>query len=289
MPSHRKTRGDETAEPKRAALAVPRLQADEAITEQIKVGQELLQRQLRDEGSLRTLERDATTWREYTRTLLAGLFTSDEYLDEFSFFGSGVISVNQSLRESWQDEMNEIAESVRRLESIQKRLPLIREDSSVPRIAEPTLTNQRSVFVVHGQNEAVKQSVARFLEKLKLEAVILHEQANKGQTLIEKFEAHAQVGYAVVLLTPDDKGGLEADPPDKYKSRARQNVILELGYFIGKLGRGRVCALHMGDVELPSDIHGVAYVRYDATDAWKLSLAREMKAAGIDVDLNLVV
>jgi predicted nucleotide-binding protein len=100
----------------------------------------------------------------------------------------------------------------------------------------------------------MKESVARFLEKLDLRPIILHEQPNKGRTVIEKFEAHSDVGFAVVLLTPDDVGGL-ASSPDKLSRRARQNVILELGYFIGKLGRAKVCALYKEGVEIPSDIH----------------------------------
>lgn len=147
--------------------------------------------------------------------------------------------------------------------------------------------SSRTVFVVHGHDEAVKQSVARFLEKLDLSAVILHEQPNKGRTTIEKFEAHSDVGFAVVLLTPDDLGTV-ASSPHKLQQRARQNVILELGYFIGKLGRSRVCALYTEGVEIPSDIHGVVYIPYDTAGAWKVGLAKEISAAGIAVDMNRV-
>jgi predicted nucleotide-binding protein len=144
------------------------------------------------------------------------------------------------------------------------------------------ISDSRNVFLVHGRDDAVTESVARFLEKLDLHPIILHEQPNMGRTVIEKFEAHADVGFAVVLLTPDDVGGLAAD--GKLAPRARQNVILELGYFIGRLGRARVCALYVEGVELPSDIHGVLYVAYDA--GWRLKLAGEIRAAGISVDLN---
>ncbi|HYN15486.1 MAG TPA: nucleotide-binding protein [Terriglobales bacterium] len=219
--------------------------------------------------------------------MLKQLFTSTEYADEFSKFMGRVFYAGEPVPERWRKEQNQIAEYVRRLESIEKRLPLLKEDVSVPQITpSPDPETSRTVFVVHGHNDAVKQTVARFLEKLDLKPIILHEQANMGRTVIEKFEAHSSVGYAVVLLTPDDVGGLISAPPDKLKPRARQNVILELGYFIGKLGRGRVCALYMGDVELPSDIHGVLFVPYDASDSWQMKLARELKAAGIDVDLN---
>jgi predicted nucleotide-binding protein len=137
---------------------------------------------------------------------------------------------------------------------------------------------------VHGHDEALKQEVARYLEKLGLNAIILAEQPNGGQTLIEKLEAHAErASFAIVLLTPDDVGAVR-DPDPTYKPRARQNVIMELGYFIGLLGRARVCALHKGDIEKPSDILGVVYVAVEGD--WKLQLVREMKAAKLSFDTN---
>jgi predicted nucleotide-binding protein len=159
----------------------------------------------------------------------------------------------------------------------------------MPAVGREGLTvksDSRDIFLVHGRDDAVKESVARFLEKIDLHPVILHEQPNMGRTLIEKFEAHSSVCFAIVLLTPDDVGGLASER--KLSPRARQNVILELGYFIGKLGRALVCALYLEGVDLPSDIHGVLYVPYDAGGGWRLKLAAEIKAAGINVDLNCV-
>ena len=168
-------------------------------------------------------------------------------------------------------------------------LELMGVSETVPSVRRGAVikSDSRNVFLVHGHDDAMKESVARFLEKLDLRPIILHEQPNKGRTVIEKFEAHSDVGFAVVLLTPDDVGGL-ASSPDKLSRRARQNVILELGYFIGKLGRAKVCALYKEGVEIPSDIHGVLYVPYDAGNGWRLKLASEIKAAGLAVDLNLV-
>jgi predicted nucleotide-binding protein len=100
-----------------------------------------------------------------------------------------------------------------------------------------------------------------------------------------RLEHHLDVAFAVILLTPDDIGGVAMDPP-QLRSRARQNVVLELGLFIGALGRGRVCALHKGDLELPSDFDGVVYVPMDAAGGWRLLLAREMKQAGLAIDMN---
>lgn len=143
----------------------------------------------------------------------------------------------------------------------------------------------RKVFVVHGHDNEAKESTARFLEKLKLEPVILHEQASGGRTVIEKFEVFSEdVAFAVILLTPDDIGAASRDP-NNLRSRARQNVILELGYFLGRLGRTRVCALHRGNVELPSDYQGVLFVEQDDAGAWKAKLAQELVQAKISIDL----
>lgn len=144
----------------------------------------------------------------------------------------------------------------------------------------------RRVFVVHGHDDGAREAVARFLERLDFEAIILHERASRGCTVIEKVENHGDVGFAVVLLTPDDVGcvkGGEAQP------RARQNVLLELGYFIGRLGRDRVCALKRGDLEIPSDFGGVVYDSFDAGGGWKQALGRELQAAGFVIDWNKVM
>lgn len=141
------------------------------------------------------------------------------------------------------------------------------------------------VFLVHGHDESARESVARYLEKLQLEPIILHEQPSAGRTIIEKVERYAEVAFAVVLLTPDDVGGVQGEPK-ALKPRARQNVILELGYFVGRLGRTHVAALVKGEVEKPSDYDGVVYVQMDSGGAWKLQLARELKTAGLNIDLN---
>ncbi|MDA0738127.1 MAG: nucleotide-binding protein [Nitrospirae bacterium] len=145
----------------------------------------------------------------------------------------------------------------------------------------------RSVFVVHGHDGELKEAVARFLERLKLKAIILDEEPNSGRTVIEKFEQNAEVDFAVILLTPDDEG-YKAGKPNEAKPRARQNVILELGYFIGRLWRKKICTLYKGDVELPSDFHGIVYEPVNSSDGWRLNLALELTQAGFDIDLNLL-
>jgi predicted nucleotide-binding protein len=139
------------------------------------------------------------------------------------------------------------------------------------------------VFIAHGHDEAALHSVARFIERLDIEAIILREQPDSGRAVIEKFEDCVnQVNFAVVLLTPDDLGGVAA--ATIHAARARQNVVFELGYFTGKLGRGRVCLLRKGEVEIPSDLYGVIYTEMDLADGWKRKLARELKEAGLAFD-----
>ncbi|MDD9988065.1 MAG: nucleotide-binding protein [Spirochaetaceae bacterium] len=143
------------------------------------------------------------------------------------------------------------------------------------------------VFVVHGHDEAPREMVARQISDLGLEPVILHEQPNQGMTVIEKLEANGNVGYAVIVLTPDDigRGKLESEE----KPRARQNVILELGYFLARLGRKKVIAFSKDEVEIPSDYMGVVYVPFDDAGGWRIRLGKELQNAGYDIDWNRIM
>lgn len=151
--------------------------------------------------------------------------------------------------------------------------------------ASPVVSGHK-IFLVHGHDDRALHETARFLEKLKQEVIVLREQPNQGRTIIEKFEDYADVGFAIVLLTADDRGAPMAAGEDSLKPRARQNVVFELGYFIGRLGRKRVCALYVEGIELPSDYSGVLYTRLDSSGAWRLEVAKELKAAGLPVDMN---
>ena len=153
--------------------------------------------------------------------------------------------------------------------------------------AKTVTVDNTSVFVVHGRDNEAKHEVARVLERLKLKPIVLHEQPSRGKTIIEKIEHYSGVAFAVVILSPDDVGALATDQA-KLNQRARQNVVLELGYMVAKLGRDRVCALVKQGVEIPSDFDGVVYVSMDWNGAWKFELGKELKAAGISVDLNAI-
>jgi hypothetical protein len=142
----------------------------------------------------------------------------------------------------------------------------------------------KRVFLAHGHDKVAKQKVARFLEEIGLEPVILQKEPYRGKTNIEKFECHSNVGFAIVLLTPDDTvmtAGKTA------KQRARQNVILELGYFLGKLGRSRISLVKTGKVEMPSNIKGMPEIDLDVA-GWRPELACELEAASYDIDWKCV-
>ncbi|MBD8599737.1 TIR domain-containing protein [Pseudomonas sp. CFBP 8772] len=162
---------------------------------------------------------------------------------------------------------------------------VVRDDLS---IGQPStqVDGPNTVFLVHGHNEAIREMSARLLEKLGLTVIILNEQAGASDTLIEKLERYANVHFAVVLMTADDLGGQKNAADRTLRDRARQNVVLELGYFMGKINRRRVCVIYERGVELPSDYYGVAYIELDNGGAWRYSLAKELKGAGLGVDLN---
>ena len=143
------------------------------------------------------------------------------------------------------------------------------------------LSTHEKIFIVHGHDGELKQSVARIIEKQGIEAIILSEQANKGRTIIEKFEDYSDVGGAICLFTADDYGRAKKDEADN--TRARQNVVLETGYFMGKLGRNHVVLLADKGIEMPSDLSGVVYTD---TGSWQFALLKELAAMGYKVDLN---
>lgn len=144
--------------------------------------------------------------------------------------------------------------------------------------------NKRKVFIVHGRDNEAKQEVARFIEKLGLQSIILHEQASAGMTIIEKIERYSNdADFAFVLYTPCDLGRGAHETKVHPKQRARQNVVFEHGYLMAKLGRENVCALVKGEIETPNDISGVVYVGFDAQGAWKSEVAKELTACGYEI------
>ena len=169
-----------------------------------------------------------------------------------------------------------------RIEELEEDARESRAQPFFPKTTQPM--NTHKVFIVHGHDHGIKETVARYLSKLDLEPIILHEQPNQGRTIIEKFEHYADVPCAIVILSPDDLVQSK-NVPAVEEHRSRQNVIFELGFFVGRLGRKHTFALVQKGVTRPSDIDGVLYISLE-DDTWKLKLVAELKAAGMDVDAN---
>ena len=272
------------AETTRPKLRVSEKEAHQKIEARIEKGQQLHAQQINSDDELEKARAESKKWSKYNEILLTRLFddtsiAENEYVNFDDFPGFIYEDKPMPLSEKLHYYPKGMTSSINSLEGIQERLELYREPSDTPQF-----TFGNDVFIVHGHDEAAKHAIAGFVRRLGLNPIILDEQANRGQTIIEKFEENAnEVGFAIVLLTPDDVGAPK-DRQAELKPRARQNVVLELGYFMGKLGRERVCPLLKDEVEKPSDIDGLVYVPMDNFNGWQLKLAKEMKQAGLPVD-----
>jgi predicted nucleotide-binding protein len=231
---------------------------------------------------------DYSTWELVTKNVLEKAFgrgspnvTSITSVGKYGFGFSG-----RTAAEYEADRANDLTTQLTKMRGLIELLGTEAELQTGGAAHTHPKVNGHRIFLVHGHDDHALQLVSRFMEKLGQEVVVLREQPNKGRTIIEKFEDYSDVGFAVVLLTADDRGGSKDIEFANQKLLARQNVIFELGYFIGRLGRNRVCALYRSGVEIPSDYSGVLYQELDEKGAWRLELARELKAAGLPIDMN---
>lgn len=270
-------------------LLTSKEEAFEKIIKRIELGNQIKNTNISSMAELKQARAEYYTWNDYNEDLLSRMFDNSSIRDGYrKSFGIGHMG-ESPLAELVEEFRDDVDYYLRKLESIRDRLEIIEVSAGIlqqpARPSHPRIVSKK-VFVVHGHDDGMRETVARFIEKLGLTPIILSEQPNAGKTIIEKFEASSEdVGYAVVLLTPDDIG-YPKDRPEAAQPRARQNVILELGYFVAKLGRSGVCALHKGDVEIPSDYHGVLYLKMDSH--WQIVLAKEIKQVIRDIDLNKV-
>jgi predicted nucleotide-binding protein len=271
-----------------ATLSHQQLQAGiERLTKRIEEVRAFDPRSVTEQQNIPQVKKLAASIDEaLVRTFGADSLDYERYKDA-AYFSNGphnyrdpvpIMEVQRSLARSRDRSIALLEQAV---ESLQERIV---EADSMPTAldrAEPEKVLSRRVFVVHGHDGELREATARFLDHLGFEAIILHEQASGGRTIIEKVEHYGDVGFAVVLLTPDDEGCEKGGTP---RPRARQNVVWELGYFTARLGRDRVCALTYGNIELPSDFDGVVYVPFDSNGGWKSALSRELEAAGFEID-----
>jgi len=260
------------------------------IEERIALGKVLLNTQISTIREIKELRDKYDDWNEYNSELLKVSFnsTNSDYKIDYDRCNDHMIFTGwANVTEELADLKEDIDTKVHNLEKLITKLPLIKSleaNNDVINENKSDVGKNRNVFIVHGHNNEKKLEVSQTISRLGLIPIILHEQPNNGATIIEKFEKNAEVGYAVVLLTDDDEG--KAKTEENYKLRARQNVILELGYFLGKLGRAHVCALYIDGVDLPNDISGLLYIQLDHSGKWKFDLAKELKTAGYEIDAN---
>lgn len=231
-------------------------------------------------------------WESRTAAILENAFDASGFMttspkDEFNGTSISLLDLKISATTIPMERLPEVAtdirEKIRVLGSIDDRLDVYSQFRSST--AATPVTSDAPIFLVHGRDVERREIVRRFLETVTDRAVVvLADQANRGQDILGKLLEHAQqAAFAVVLLTPDDEGGLAGvDVPSR---RARQNVVFELGLFIGLLGRDKVAALNDPGVELPTDFSGVGYILI-AGESWQMELARELKAAGVAVSLD---
>jgi len=244
------------------------------------------------------------SWYNQSLKLIKAFLPSD--LEEFQKYYKGknppkdlgIIDILQLNIEVWKGDKSDVIREFQKKFSSQKNILLtfkhldfeaydIDEKEKIDKSGE----YRKRIFIIHGHDEGMKGSVARVLEKLGLEPIILHEQASEGKTIIEKFEKYSDVGFAIALLSPDDMGYSIKEGKKNSKARARQNVIFETGYFIGKLDRNRVILLHKeeSDFEFPSDYLGIIYIPYDDKEAWKFKILKELNSQGYLLDANLLI
>lgn len=253
-----------------------------SLNKHIKKGKKVLEYPDELDLSLQEFKKEFRLWRDYATEMLKHYF-DEETAKKFEIYVyPSVVFIGED--DDFDYYVKLIEDGLTSLESIRNTLDFLLGDKSKEKIEK---IYSKKVFIVHGRDELLKEQVARFIKELKLIPIILHEQPSKGNTIIEKFEENSDVDYAVILLTPDDVGGEKKDiqTVDELKPRARQNVIFELGFFIGKLGRERVCALKKGNPEILTDFSGVLYISVDKED-WKLELIKELKSAGIPLDTD---
>lgn len=259
----------------------------------IEVGEELYSRNIPTQSDLNKLNEDFTDFNDYNLEFLKQAFNDirNEYRDDYASSGltfmGDIISPNQG--NPFLVIKDYIKSKIDNLKRLLKKSDLIgssaKEEVNSNKSTTKFNLSKSDIFIVHGHDDIAKIKTARFVEKLGFKPIILHEQSSSGKTIIEKIESYSNVGFGIILYTPCDIGGKkEVDP--KLQNRARQNVVFEHGFLIGKIGRGNVCALVKDDIEKPNDISGVVFIKMDEDEAWHLKLAKELKSSGYDVDMN---
>lgn len=238
-----------------------------------------------DEDSVDEWVHRETSWFRYNVTLLGKLFPA-EFVKQYTGTARTLIFMPYESLEGRKKQLRgRLDDGIAALQSLVQQAPLLDVPGQPVPAAREEQSNNRRVFIVHGHHRDSLAQVARVISEIGLEPVILGERARGAATIIEKLEAEGDVGFVVVLMSPDDVGRLGTEPD--LAPRARQNVIFEVGYFIARARRDRVLVFLIDELAWPTDIQGVAYEPFD--NGWRLSLARHLKAAGVPFELEKLV
>ena len=273
-------------------LIVSKDEFNKVLDERITIGSEIFLRRIPNIESFKKNREDFSNWNDYNSEYLKHVFNkeSNEYkkrYDESGLFSYSIIARQSSPAEELKKFKAKVSSKLDNLQKLRAKSDLLKSAIEINFITEEKskTLDKSQVFIVHGHDETAKTKTARFIEKLGLKPIILHEQASGSKTVIEKIEAYSNVGFGIVLYTACDLGAKSEENPT-FKSRARQNVVFEHGFLIGKIGRENVCALVKDEIETPNDISGVVYVKMDSEDAWQLKIARELRNSGYEIDMN---
>lgn len=265
-------------------LKTPRELFRKKIKNRIERAKKLIGRDIFIDDDLEQLQEDFTRWNDYNVELLKRSFNKpnneyyENYQESYSLQGIDDVFYGRDTR-SFQYNVDHIKQklqnAVNNLKLLIQKLPLIDLDPGLNTTDLKHRDFTNTCFLIHGHNNSRKFEIARYIEnELKKRPIILHEQANRGRTIIEKFEDHSNVDFAVALWTADDEGRSKKETV--YKDRSRQNVIFETGFFIGAIGRKNVVILYEQNVEIPSDYSGVVFIPLSGN--WKHDLGKEIKA-----------
>lgn len=275
-----------------AVLIINKEDFKKEILDRIDLGEELFNRVVATNIDLDRLQTDYRSWSNFNSEYLQQVFNigKNEYRTSYTsagytFMGQmGEVPNNPHL--SLKNLIKYKVDSLRNLSAISQ---ILRSESnlsiSTNLTSNDNLTPKTDVFIVHGHDDLAKIRTARFITTLGFNPIILHEQSSSGKTIIEKIEQYSNVGFGIVLYTQCDLGASKEDK-ENLKFRARQNVVFEHGFLIGKIGRNNVCALVKDEVETPNDISGVVYVKMDEDDAWHIKIAKELRSSGYNIDMN---
>lgn len=260
-------------------LRIPKDEAELKLKDRVIKGRKLFDAYMDFEGTQKENDKEYKKWNDYNEEFLKRIFTNEDYYNDYVWSGVD----NEYIFEIMEEKLHYI-------ELLIEKLDLIPFNENIcATFVSPAskVMNNKKVFIVHGRDELAKTSLEVLLNEMGLESIVLHRQADEGQTIIEKFEKYSDVGYAFILLTPDEIAYFthEDSLPDderKKEKRARPNVIFEFGYFVGRLGRNKVCCVYTGDVSLPSDVSAMIYKKYiSSVEEVAYSITKDLKAVGI--------